>query len=140
MYVGRVGVNITKDMRVTVEGMLVNEQSLAGTNLGDTFWVGATVGANLGTVKLDGAVVYGQRQFASSPAAVAAGAGSTFQESGFGAFVTAQVPVGPLNVFGVGWYTTGDRSGRAGGLRHYWGRCCRPEPTPVVSLRVLPAS
>ena len=62
MYVGRVGVNVTKDIRVTVEGMLVNEKSFAGSNLGDTFWVGATVGANLGVVKLDGAVVYGQRQ------------------------------------------------------------------------------
>jgi hypothetical protein len=105
MYVGRVGVNATKDIRFTVEGMLVNERALAGANLGDTFWVGATVGANLGTVKLDGAVVYGQRAFSR---AVAAGPGNPFSEEGFGAFVTAQVPVGPLSVFATGWYTTGD--------------------------------
>jgi hypothetical protein len=105
MYVGRVGFNATKDIRATVEGMLVNEQSLGGSNLGDTFWVGATVGANLGVVKLDGAVVYGQRQFARAPSA---GPGDPFEESGFGAFVTAQLPVGPLNVFASGWYTTGD--------------------------------
>jgi hypothetical protein len=107
MYVARVGVNATKDIRLTVEGMLVDEKSLAGANLGDTFWVGATVGANLGTVKLDGAVVYGQRQIA---AFVPPGGAprNPFEESGFGAFLTAQVPVGPLNVFAVGWYTTGD--------------------------------
>jgi hypothetical protein len=98
-------VNATKDIRLTVEGMLIDEKSLAGANLGDTFWVGATVGANLGTVKLDGAVVYGQRQFAR---AATAGPGNAFEESGFGAFVSAQVPIGPLNVFAVGWYTTGD--------------------------------
>jgi hypothetical protein len=105
MYVARIGVNATKDIRLTVEGMLIDEKSLAGANLGDTFWVGATVGANLGTVKLDGAVVYGQRQFAR---AASAGPGNAFEESGFGAFVTAQVPIGPLNIFAVGWYTTGD--------------------------------
>jgi len=105
MYVGRVGVNATKDIRVTLEGMLVNEQSLGGSNLGDTFFIGATVGAKIGDLKLDGAFVYGQRQFAR---AAVAGPGSPFQESGFGAFVTAQVPVGPVNIFGVLWYTTGD--------------------------------
>jgi hypothetical protein len=105
MYVARVGVNATKDIRLTVEGMLVDEKSLAGANLGDTFWVGATVGATLGTVKLDGAVVYGQRQIGR---AATAGPGNPFEESGFGAFVSAQIPVGPLNIFAVGWYTTGD--------------------------------
>lgn len=105
MYVGRVGVNITKDMRATFEAMLVDEKSLAGANLGDTFWIGGTFGAKLGTVQLDAAAVYGQRQFAR---AVGAGPGNPFQESGFGAFVSAQVPVGPVNIFSVLWYTTGD--------------------------------
>ena len=95
--------------------MLVNEQSLAGPNLGDTFWVGATVGAKIGDIQLDGAVVYGQRAFAA--ARVAAGPDDPFEESGFGAFVTAPVPIGPLSVFAVGWYTTGDEHGRTGGLR-----------------------
>ena len=94
--------------------MLVDEKSLAGSNLGDTFWIGATVGAKLGTVQLDGAIVYGQRQIAR---AVSAGPGSPFSESGYGAFVSAQVPVGPVNVFAVGWYTSGDCHGRPGGLR-----------------------
>jgi hypothetical protein len=105
MYVARVGINITKDMRATLEGMLVDEKSLAGSNLGDTFWIGATFGAKLGTVQLDAAAVYGQRQFAR---AASAGTGDPFEESGYGGFVTAQVPLGPVNIFGSFWYTSGD--------------------------------
>ncbi len=104
-YVARVGVNVDKNIRLTLEGMLVDEKSLAGFNIGDTFFVGATVGAKLGDIQLDGAVVYGQRSFARAPAA---GPGNPFDESGFGAFVTARIPVGPLSVFAMGWYTTGD--------------------------------
>ena len=129
IYVARAGVNITKDMRATLEGMLVDEKSLGGSNLGDTFWVGATVGANLGVVKLDGAVVYGQRQFAR---AATAGTGDPFEESGFGAFVTAQLPVGPLNVFGVGWYTTGDDTvGPAGCVGQGTNAGCLAQGMPV---------
>jgi hypothetical protein len=106
MYVGRVGVNITKDIRATVEGMLVDEKSLSGFNIGDTFWVGATVGAKLGTVQLDGAVVYGQRSLQRN--VLVAGPGDPFKEEGFGAFATAQVPIGPVNVFAMGWWTQGD--------------------------------
>ena len=83
MYVARAGMNITKDMRATLEGMLINEKSLAGSNLGDTFWVGATVGANFGVVKLDAAGIYGQRQLGR---AVIAGPGYPFEESGFGGY------------------------------------------------------
>ena len=103
IYVARVGINATKAIRVTLEGMLTDEKSLAGFNIGDTFWIGATVGAKLGTIQLDGAMVYGQR----ARGGVVAGTGP-FEESGFGTFVTAQAPVGPVNVFAVGWYTTGD--------------------------------
>jgi hypothetical protein len=111
MYVARVGVNATKDIRVTLEGMLVDEKSLAGSNLGDNVWVGATVGAKIGDIQLDGALVYGMRAFARAP-----GTGSgTFTEEGFGAFLTGRVPLGPLSIFAVGWYTTGDdRVGPAG--------------------------
>jgi hypothetical protein len=105
MHVGRVGINVTKDLRLTVEGMLVDEKSLAGQSIGDTFWVGATVGAKIGDIALDGAVVYGQRAIAR---AASAGAGNPFSEEGFGAFVTARLPVGPVSIFAVGWYTTGD--------------------------------
>jgi hypothetical protein len=105
MYVGRVGVNATKDIRVTLEGMLVDEKSLAGGNLGDNFWIGATVGAKIGDIQLDGALVYGMRAIAR---AAVAGPGDPFTEEGFGAFVTARIPIGPLSIFAVGWYTTGD--------------------------------
>jgi hypothetical protein len=106
MYVGRVGVNITKDIRATVEGMIVDEKSLSGFNIGDTFWVGSTVGAKLGTVQLDGAVVYGQRSLQRN--VLVAGPGDPFKEEGFGAFLTAQMPIGPISVFAMGWWTQGD--------------------------------
>jgi hypothetical protein len=110
MYVARVGANVTKDVRVTLEGMVVNEQSLGGQSFGDTFWVGATAGAKIGDIQLDGAVVYGMRAFAPSAAAIAGGRNPNdpFSEEGFGAFVTARFPVGPVSLFVVGWYTTGD--------------------------------
>ena len=110
MYVARVGVNATKDIRVTLEGMVVDERPLNGQSFGDTFFVGATVGAKIGDIQLDGAVVYGMRAFAPSPSAIAAGRNPNdpFSEEGFGAFVTARFPVGPVSLFVVGWYTTGD--------------------------------
>jgi hypothetical protein len=103
MFVGRVGVNATKDIRVTLEGMVVDEKSLSGQDFGDTFWVGSTIGVKMGDIQLDGAVVYGQR----TRGGVAAGTGP-FDESGFGAYVTARAPIGPVNLFAIGWYTTGD--------------------------------
>ena len=105
MYVARLGMNATKDIRVTLEGMVVDERSLAGQSFGDTFFVGATVGAKIGDIQLDGAMVYGMRAIAR---AATAGPGDPFSEEGFGAFVTARFPVGPVSLFVVGWYTTGD--------------------------------
>jgi hypothetical protein len=105
LFVGRVGVNVSKEIRVTLEGMVADEKSLAGQSFGDNFWVGATVGAKIGDIQLDGAVIYGQQALAR---AASAGAGDPFSEEGFGAFVTVRVPIGPLSVFAVGWYTTGD--------------------------------
>src|SRR5262249_23965411 len=63
-YVARVGVNITKDMHAGIDVMLVNEEALAGQSIGDNIWVGATLGAKLGTVQLDFGGVWGQRAFA----------------------------------------------------------------------------
>ncbi len=144
IYVARVGANVTKEIRVTLEGMLVNEQALAGANLGDTYWIGATVGAKLGTVQLDGAMVYGQRSFSR---AVSAGAGNPFTEEGFGFFATAQIPIGPLSVFASGWYTTGDENvGPAGCGVNAAGVVvpgtnvgCGAPGAPGVSPRRLPA-
>jgi hypothetical protein len=109
-YVARIGVNITKDMRAGIDVMLVNEQSLPGQSIGDNIWVGATFGAKLGTVQLDVGGVWGQRAFAPSPIAIAAGhsANSPFSESGYGFYAQAQVPLGPINLTGLGWYTSGD--------------------------------
>lgn len=104
-YVARIGVNATKDLRVTLEGLVIDERSLAGQSFGDTFFIGATVGAKVGDIQLDGGLVYGSRAFARSPLVPA---GDPFSEEGFGAYLTARLPVGPVNLFVVGWYTTGD--------------------------------
>ena len=97
-------------MRAGLDVMLVNEQALAGQSIGDNIWVGGTFGAKLGTVQLDAGFVWGQRAIAPSPAAIAAGhsASSPFSESGYGGYVMAQVPIGPINLTGLGWYTSGD--------------------------------
>jgi hypothetical protein len=105
MYAVRVGANVTNTVRVTLEGMVVDERALAGQSFGDTFFIGATVAAKVGDILLDGAFVYGQRAFAR---AATAGPGDPFSESGFGAFVSARFPVGPVSLFVLGWYTTGD--------------------------------
>jgi hypothetical protein len=105
LYVARVGVNVMKDLRLTLEGMVVNDNSLGGVDFGDNFWVGGTAGVKVGTISLDGAFVYGQRKFRGA----VAGTGP-FEESGWGGFVTARAPAGPVNLFAVGWYTSGDNA------------------------------
>jgi hypothetical protein len=105
MYVVRVGVSATKDLRITLEGIAVDEKSLAGQSFGDTFWVGATAGVQIGDLRLDGAVVYGQRALAR---AASAGPGDPFSESGFGGYLVARMPVGSVQLVALGWYTTGD--------------------------------
>jgi hypothetical protein len=104
-YTLRVGVNLTKDMRLTLEGLVIDQRSLAGQSFGDNFWFGATFSAKLADVNLHASAIYGQRVFAR---AAGVPAGSPFEESGFGGFVSVQVPMGPLSVFGIVWYTTGD--------------------------------
>jgi hypothetical protein len=110
-YALRVGVNVTKDIRVTLEGLLLDEKSIAGQNLGDTFWVGATASAKVGDIQIDGQFVYGQRTYISTPGAAC----SPCDESGYGGFVLVRVPVGPVNVNAIGWYTSGDDTRPPGG-------------------------
>lgn len=123
-YGARLGVNVTKDLRVTLEGLLINGQCVAKTtpvppattgtcishDVGDTFWVGGTVGTKIADMAIDAAVVYGQRTL-SCPTC----GGLTAEESGYGAIVGARVPVGPLTVNVSGWYTSGDDT-RAPGI------------------------
>jgi hypothetical protein len=104
-YAVRVGVNVTKDLRVTLEGLLLNENAMSGQDFGDTFWVGATVGAKVGDIQLDGAFVYGQRAF---NAAAISNCGQPCEEAGYGGYLLARFPVGPLNLNALGWYTSGD--------------------------------
>lgn len=122
MYMVRFGLNLTKDTRVTVEGMVLNTQCLArrvgagGPNTGtcisadpgDSFWIGATAATKLGTISLDGTFVYGERTLSCfSPAC---GVKNTAVEKGYGFQATARFPVGPLNMWVHGWYTSGDES------------------------------
>jgi hypothetical protein len=112
-YTVRVGVNVTKDLRLTVEGMVLNENSMSGQDFGDTFWVGGTVGAKVGTVQLDGQFVYGQRAY--NAALINATCGQPCEEAGYGGFVLARLPVGPVSVNALGWYTSGDDVRQPGG-------------------------
>jgi hypothetical protein len=111
-YTVRVGVNVTKDLRLTVEGLVLNENSMSGQDFGDTFWVGGTVGAKIGTIQLDGQFVYGQRAY---NAAAINNCGQPCEESGYGGFVLARLPVGPVSANVLGWYTSGDEVRRPGG-------------------------
>jgi hypothetical protein len=110
MWVVKAGANVTKDVRLTLEGMVIDERNLAGQSFGDNLWIGATANANIGTINLDGGLVWGQRAHAAAGAP-----GKTFNESGYGANVTARMPVGPLNVAVSGFYTSGDGTRPAGG-------------------------
>lgn len=104
-YTLRVGVNLTKDMRLTLEGIVIDQKNLAGQSFGDNFWFGATFSTKMGNINLHASALYGQRVFAR---AAGVPAGSPFEESGFGGYVAVTAPVGPVSVFGVAWYTTGD--------------------------------
>jgi hypothetical protein len=124
MHALRFGINITKDLRLTVEGLLLNQQCFArrsavlggscvSADFGESFWVGGTVGAKLGTLNLDGSIVYGQRQLYS------AALDTNVEESGFGLQFTARLPIGPLASWWHAWYTTGDENrpvGASGGI------------------------
>ncbi len=102
-YAGRVGVSVTPDIRVTVEGLVGNWQcfnrrplqtggSAANTTLGnkgtcvsadfaEPFWVGSTVNAKIAGITLYGSAVYGERPLYSCPNA-AAPLGSTGPNGG----------------------------------------------------------
>jgi hypothetical protein len=136
MWVARIGVNVTKDARFTIEGMVVDTNCpnlplttpagipvLTGcqpADFGDNFWVGGTFGINIGTIKLDGQLVYGQRQI-----------GPNAQESGYGVNTGVTVPVGPVTVLGFGWYTSGDDTVGPGGASNLANRVRDSDRLPI---------
>jgi hypothetical protein len=130
MYAARVGVNVTKDMRFTLEGMVVDAQCYArravplgspvGTlgscvhaDFGDTYWIGATAAVKVANVNLDGQFVYGQRKLFCSQGPLCGK--EQIKESGYGLNLSARVPFGPLSTWFNGWYTTGDKNRLTGG-------------------------
>src|SRR5262249_40198788 len=80
----RIGVNITKDLRDTREGLVLNEQAMPGQNWGDSFWVGGSVSAKIGDIQIDGQGLYGQRaiQAAIGPNVTCGGPTNPCKESG----------------------------------------------------------
>lgn len=139
-YAARLGVNLTPDTRLTVEGMIINEQCFArrapvppaatgscvSADFGDTFWVGGTFATKVGAVNLDGAVIHGQRALYS------ASLDRTIEERGSGVQLVARVPIGLLRTWWFGRYSTGDKNRITGGG-------CPALPTPHPLCGRLPA-
>ena len=123
-YAARLWVDVTKDLTVSLEGLIVDAQcfgrrepvapATTGTcfsaGFGDNLWVGSTVRATLGPVRLDGSVVYGQR-LQLCPACD----DGTARARGWGVQASARAPVGPVSLWGQAWYTTGDDQQVTGG-------------------------
>lgn len=115
MYALRIGVNPTKDIRLTIEGMIIDQKCFANTgnnctnrartSFGDTAWLGGTLGWKIANVNVDLAAVWGQREFPST-----AGGGASFKEDGYGIFGNVRVPVGPVRTWFTAWYTSGDEN------------------------------
>ncbi len=122
MYAARFGVNLPGATRVTAEFLTVDQQcfarraAAAGTtgscvsaDFLDTWWGGLTAGTKIADITLHGAFVYGQRQLWSATNQ------NIVEESGWGAQVVAQVPIGPVATWWHGWYTSGDKARITGG-------------------------
>jgi hypothetical protein len=123
-YAARLWVDVTKDLTVSLEGLIVDAQcfgrrapvapATTGTcfsaGFGDNLWVGSTVRTTLGPVRLDGSVVYGQR-LQLCPACD----DGTARARGWGLQASARAPVGPVSLWGQAWYTTGDDRQVTGG-------------------------
>lgn len=118
LYLARLLLDLTKDLRFTVEGMIVDQRNLAGASLGDTYWVGVTGVGMVGPARLSGAFVYGQREQPAANAATCGGPTRPCRERGFGLVGSALIPVSAVDVVVAGWLTSGDATrGPAGGSR-----------------------
>jgi len=104
MFALRAGFNATPDIRITGEFMVIDTQNVPGQSIGDNFFGGLTVAAKIADISLDGTFVYGQRLLLCRALAPC----TTATESGWGIFVSARIPVGPVNITPIAWYTTGD--------------------------------
>src|SRR5262249_22050641 len=122
LYAARLGVNITPDIRLTLEGLVFDQQCLAnraavapavGTcvsdNFADRYWGGATAAAKVGPASLPSPLVNGNRKLWSVPAQ------TKIDMRGFGIQLVAQVPIGPVATWWHAWYTDGDKQSITGG-------------------------
>jgi hypothetical protein len=144
----RLGVKVTPDWRLTLEGLLGNWQcfqrrplaaggAAANTTLsnkgtcvdksfGEPFWIGSTVNGKIGSATLYGAFVYGERPIFSQTL------NKTFNEHGYGFQLIASVPIGPLSTNYIGWYTSGDKRRIAGNGPDASGTPCVKRQGKVV--------
>jgi hypothetical protein len=123
-YAARLWVDVTKDLTVSLEGLIVDAQcfgrrepvapATTGTcfsaGFGDNLWVGSTVRATLGSLRLDGSVVYGQRRQLCPDCD-----DGVARARGWGVLASARAPVGPVSLWAQAWYTTGDDQQLTGG-------------------------
>jgi hypothetical protein len=118
-YAARIGINAVPGVRLTVEGLVVNEQNRAGASFGDNFWVGATAGATIGNVSIDGTFLYGQRTLnCAAPPQPGCDGNNMAEEAGYGVIATALIPAGPVTVGVQGWYMSGDDTQGPAGFRN----------------------
>lgn len=115
-YAVRVGVNVIKDLRLTGEVFLVNDNTIAGASVGDDIWFGLTAAAKFGDISTDAAFVWGQRKLRCSAKPNSCDGNNTADEKGWGVIATAAIPVGPINVGVQGWYFSGDGTQGPGGF------------------------
>jgi hypothetical protein len=123
LYAARVGVNPTKDLRLTIEALVLDQKCFAqaalptgatqppttcvtpsNSDFFDTYWIGGTMGLKVGKMNFDLAALYGIRRMQCPTC----GGDGTADEEGFGVAGSVRVPVGPVSTWFHGWYTTGD--------------------------------
>jgi hypothetical protein len=113
LYMARVGVLATDDLYLSLEGLIINQQDLAGGRFGDTFWVGGSVRwehelSDAGRLYVGVTGVYGQRAIKADTGATCGGPTQPCREAGFGVVAWLQGRTYDWIVTGAGWYTSGD--------------------------------
>jgi hypothetical protein len=120
LYMGRLGYSFTEDIYAAIEALVINQRTLSGATLGDTFWIGASFRmetdapealSSKGRLYLGTSAVYGRRAI---EAAEMASCGSSkapkrpCHEAGYGIVASAQIRTLDVILTAAGWYASGD--------------------------------
>ena len=118
LYMGRIGYTSPgEDVYLALEGLLINQQSLPGATLGDTFWIGASVRIEQMRHPHWCSVVAASTWVPPPSTAAAqwrpprmppAATRTPCRESGYGIVGSIQLRTYDMVVTGAAWYTTGD--------------------------------